>query len=535
MEFWHIFSPTGISLKGNVPNELGQRLLCRQVVPSSHGQHKLYERSAFTDGTNTIHMVVSVIHDNRICYPDGKEFYSPSEAYPEYPFAHTASRPNLVYQAVRNCLAQAGFDRSNYGTSSWNPLSYAIAEGSSAFILCNFVSHKRPHETLDAFFAKCTHGSVLRAILDYVLLAVGEKGTARFGNAPIQSCDWERVLEETGATRVVEFYKIFSHYVVEACDLRSHMIKIHSFGGITPVDKKGVQDEVKVDLGKDSLLEELYTSTKVPKFGSSDYNPQLINRYHDQGKHVYVLNNKIFEADIIVDVPKLKTHEKVGTTLGIKGCVGSIARKHCLAHFREGSPCEGGDEYQNGQFMNCLESKLGEFINTKTHSTFSNRLRMILFFLRKFILHVIGRNIGGGWIGNDTTWRMSMDIARILKHSDKIGVLCDNERRKIIGFIDGIIGGEGKGPLAPTPKPYGYLSYSDDIASGDYVAACFMGLNPEDFPIIQRAFSLPTYSLTNIKVANIQAIVNGLAYDQMKLTSLGITPFKLPTGWDRQL
>ena len=53
-------------------------------------------------------------------------------------------------------------------------------------------------KALRDFYAKCTHGSVLRAILDYVLLAL-EEGTVRFGNAPVQSCNWERVLEETGA------------------------------------------------------------------------------------------------------------------------------------------------------------------------------------------------------------------------------------------------------------------------------------------------------------------------------------------------
>ena len=135
-------------------------------------------------------------------------------------------------------------------------------------------------------------------------------------------------------------------------------------------------------------------------------------------------------------------------------------------------------------------------------------------------------------MGNDTTWRMGMDIARILKHSENTGLLHDNERRKIIVFIDGIVSGEGKGPLAPTAKPYGYLSYSDDIATGDYVAACFMGLNPESLPVIKRAFDIPSYALTKMKISEIQAVVNGTLYDQEKLKLLDIKPFKMPYGWD---
>jgi len=476
-------------------------------------------------------MTVSVIHNHQIRYPDASEFFSPSQLYPEYQFPHTGLKQNLAYDAVRNCLAQAGLDRTNYGTPSWNPLRYVISEGSSVFILCNFVYHKRPHETLEDFYSKCTHGSVLRAVIDYILLAVGEKGVVRFGNAPIQSCDWGRVLDESGAAKVLEFYRNFGRHRVEACDLRSYIVKRQLLGGIKPVDKKDEQDEVEIDLGNDSLLEELYTSTREPKFRSLDYNPQLTKRYHGKNKHVYVLNKKILDADVIVGIPKLKTHEKVGATLGIKNCVGSIAHKHCLAHFRLGSPSSGGDEYQNGLFMNSLESKLDEFISTRKHSPISNSLRTVIFILRKFIFYVLGRNVGGGWVGNNTTWRTGMDIARILKHSDKTGAMCGNEKRKLIVFIDGIVSGESNGPLMPKAKHYGYLSYGDDIVSVDYVGACFMGLNPEKIPIIRNAFSLTTYSLTKSNISEIRAIVNGLTYDQEKLRSLDIPSFKLPAGW----
>ena len=475
--------------------------------------------------------MISVIHDHQIRYPDDSEFFSPSQNYPEYPFSHIASRPNLVYHAVRNCLAQAGLDKANYGKPSWNPLRYTISEGSNVFVLCNFVYHMRPNELLSDFFAKCTHGSVLRAVLDYVILAVGENGIVRFGNAPIQSCDWDKVLEETGATKVVEFYNNFTRYLVNPCDLRSYIVKRHLLGGITVVDKKGAQDDVNIDIGKDSLLEDLFTSTNVPEFRSLDYDPKLTRTYHGQNKHIYVFNKNILEADTVVGIPKLKTHEKVGVTLGIKNCVGGIAHKHCLAHFRLGSPDRGGDEYENGQLMNRLESKMEEFTNTRTHSTCSNYFRTMTFFLRKFIHYILGRNVGGGWVGNDTTWRMSMDIVRILKHSDKTGKLCGSERRKIIGFIDGIVSGEGNGPLTPTARHCGFLSYSDDLVPGDYIGACFMGLKPEDLPIIRQAFSLSAFPLTNQAIAEIRAIVNGEVYDRRMLQSLNITPFKLPAGW----
>jgi hypothetical protein len=156
---------------------------------------------------------------------------------------------------------------------------------------------------------------------------------------------------------------------------------------------------------------------------------------------------------------------------------------------------------------------------------------MLTFVLRKFILYVLGRNVGGGWAGNDTTWRMSMDIARILKHADRTGELCCQEKRKMIEFIDGIVGGEGQGPLRPTARRVGFVSYSEDVVAGDYVAACFMGLNPTTFPVIQRAFSLATFGLTGLLPGGVSAIVNGVRLDHADLAGLRLPRFEMPAGW----
>jgi len=476
-------------------------------------------------------MITSVIFNKQISYPDSREFFSPSECYPEYQFKHTASRPNLVYRTVRECLLKGGLDKFNVGKASWNPLRYLIPEGSSVFVLCNFVYHKRPYESWSDFYAKCTHGSVLRAVIDYILLAVGETGNVKFGNAPVQSCNWDRILEETGAAKVSEFYNKDGRFSVESSDLRSHVVVRHLLGGITKIDNLKEQNEVVVDLGKDSLLEELYTLKNDPKFRIMDYSPNITTLYHDKSRHVYIFNKEILEADIIVSIAKLKTHEKAGVTLGIKSSVGGIAHKHCLAHYRLGCPKNGGDEYQNGQLINWIESELAEYARSRANRRTNNVIGIVLFMLRKIMRRGLRRNVGGGWHGNDTTWRMGMDIARILKNADNNGTLCDAECRKIIEFIDGIISGEGDGPLSPKARRHGFLSYSDDLACGDFVAACFMGLNPEEYPILREAFHLPTYPLTNAGIHEIKAIVNGLVYNHDKLTSLVITPFRLPPGW----
>src|SRR6478672_7644357 len=120
---------------------------------------------------------------------------------------------------VRACLAQAGLDRERFGTSHWNPLGAFVPCGSRVFVLANFVQHELPTQRRGDIEGKCTHGSVLRALLDYLLIAVGPNGRVKFGNAPLQNCNWELVLQQTRADKVLEFYRL-QGLKVTATDLR---------------------------------------------------------------------------------------------------------------------------------------------------------------------------------------------------------------------------------------------------------------------------------------------------------------------------
>ena len=96
---------------------------------------------------------------------------------------------------------------------------------------------------------------------------------------------------------------------------------------------------VEVELGQDSLLAALQPEGgAVPAFRVSDYNPGMTEQYHSATSHRYVVSKEVLESDVIVCVPKLKTHEKVGVTCGLKGFVGIVGSKDCLAHHRFGGP-----------------------------------------------------------------------------------------------------------------------------------------------------------------------------------------------------
>lgn len=112
---------------------------------------------------------VIIIYNSDAIYPSEAPFH-PSEVYPEYPFKEFNSNQNIVYSMVREFLRLHGFDEANYGTSQWNPLGELISPGDTVLIKPNLVKHKNKlgYDARSVF----THGSVIRAVLDYVYIAL---------------------------------------------------------------------------------------------------------------------------------------------------------------------------------------------------------------------------------------------------------------------------------------------------------------------------------------------------------------------------
>jgi hypothetical protein len=172
-------------------------------------------------------------------------------------------------------------------TSQWNPLGRYIPFGSQVFVLCNFVYHRKPYENQLAFQAKCIHGSVLRTIVDYILIAAGRQAHVLLGNAPLQSCDWNSVLTDTGVCRVIEFYQR-EGINVEGRDLRFFVARQDLLGSITRiVERNDIENTITIDLGSDSLLAE--HDQKLAQFRVADYNSFQTERHHASGRHVYII------------------------------------------------------------------------------------------------------------------------------------------------------------------------------------------------------------------------------------------------------
>ena len=211
---------------------------------------------------------------NKYKYPL-KAPYNPPINFPEYPFGDKElDGTNIVYEELRNLLFEMNLDKDNFGTKKWNPFRELIKSGDIVVLKPNMVMHENKNKT---FTTDCliTHGSIIRAILDYVYIALKGKGKIIIGDSPLQNCDFSKVIIENGTKSIVDFYKK-KGIEIELIDFRKERAIIGSSGQVRGAEKiKGdPRGYTVVDLGKDSILRDIIDDYK--KFRVQNYNPNLI-------------------------------------------------------------------------------------------------------------------------------------------------------------------------------------------------------------------------------------------------------------------
>jgi uncharacterized protein (DUF362 family) len=72
---------------------------------------------------------------------------------------------------------------------------------------------------------------------------------------------------------------------------------------------------------------------------------------------------------------------------------------------------------------------------------------------------------------------MAADLAKIVFFADAAGRLHKTPQRKILCVVDGIIGGDNRGPLAPDAKPAGCLVVGQNPVAVDMVTTRLMGFD----------------------------------------------------------
>ncbi len=448
---------------------------------------------------NILNSVVVAVSTGNEGYPSEPP-YSPSIKYPEYPFGPDtiANEVNHAYDGVRDVLRLMKLDVQHYGRKGWNPLGEIIHPGDTVVLKPNFIRDYRETKT---GLENCviTHGSIIRAALDYVYIALKGEGRIIIADAPQNDADFDTIRQIAGLDEIQQFYKQHADFDVEVYDLRSEKAK--KVDGVIIGHKRlpgDPQGYVKVNLGSNSMFAEIEHLCCL--LYGSEYDTSEIRRHHIGGVHEYLISKTILDTDCVINLSKLKTHKKTGITVCMKNTVGINGNKNWLPHHRLGTPAQGGDQFADNSMKHRIERKaMGCF----------RRLFPFLGPMRRILgrpLKTIGQSIfgdtntdtirSGNWYGNDTTWRMVIDLNRILMYTDRNGNLQDRPARNIFNIVDGIIGGEGNGPLDPTPKPAGIVVAGENPIAVDLVCTRLMDFDYKKIPLLYQAMakhSLPVY------------------------------------------
>jgi len=426
--------------------------------------------------------------------------WGPGKPYPELASLLPAEPgpPNHVYAAVRASLRALGLDAARFGTPGWNPLGDLVRRGGRIVVKPNFIRHWNPTPggSVDSVI---THGSVLRAVLDYAWLAAGPEGAVEVAEAPQHDCDFEEIRRLTGLDAIARLYEEALGVELAVIDLRREAVTYRDAVIVArrplPGDPRGYR---LVDLGSRSAF---HGSGLDPRrFRGADYDSGPTTEHHQGGRHEYLLSETVLSADLLVNLPKLKTHKKTGVTLALKNLVGINGDKNLLPHHSAGSPRAGGDEFPSGSW---LDSARGFAVELGRHLLRRGIGTGLIRAARRVENATRGEAFirSGNWYGNQTTWRMCLDLNRIVYYSDAAGAHWDapDPVRRVLTLIDGIVAGEGEGPLAPMDRPLGAILASTDPLALDVACVRLMGFDEQRIPKLREAMATSALRIGSVR------------------------------------
>jgi uncharacterized protein (DUF362 family) len=439
-------------------------------------------------------------------YAGLKPPFGPGKALPELADllgdAGADEPSNHVYAAVRAALWSLGLDAENFGSADWNPLGALTPRGSRIVLKPNFIRHWNPKADARSGRASVesviTHGAVLRAVVDYAFLAAGVEGSVTIAEAPQHDCDFEKIREIAGLDDLVRLYEDELGRELEIVDLRRESVTYRD-AVITerqplPGDPRGYR---MIDLGRSSAFEG--SGLDPRRFRGADYDPDPTTEHHRDGRNEYLLSETVLSADLVVNLPKLKTHKKTGVTLALKNLVGINGDKNLLPHHCVGSADRGGDEYPGASWVDAARSQATEVARSLLKRGVGTRW---IGWARRVEEATRGADFirSGNWYGNRTTWRMCVDLNRCFYYSDADGEDFDAPRplRTVLTVMDAVVAGEGEGPLSPRDVPVGAILAATDPVALDLVALRLMGFDEQNIPKVYEPMNDQRLRITSV-------------------------------------
>lgn len=325
--------------------------------------------NAFARGTGE-ETVVALVKDSTLPDDDDSAYrmnnppFDPPEIYPEYPYSSTnIDSDNKVYPMVREAFRL--LNPEGFGTSNWNPLGNLIDSSHNKVLV-------KPN-LVQAHYRDVCQGAVIRAVLDYVFIALQKAGGGkiRVGDAP----DGDDPLSRVAAV---------SRLDVVVSTLVSRGV---------PIDGSRVWDinnDSTFHIGLGSNSEYSSGSVSPPPAGC-----KWITHRRDSWDGKYDVAESFFWPEVIINMPKFKTHCSSGVSLAMKNLMGCLTPGE---HFYKDVPHNRNNPDDN-----------------KTDPPY-----------------------------NDSVWRGIVDITKMALYYK--GGLKGSRQRRFFVVGDGVVGTQGAGP-----------------------------------------------------------------------------------------
>jgi uncharacterized protein (DUF362 family) len=376
-----------------------------------------------------------------------------------------------------------------------------------------------------------THPAVIEAVLRWVAARLGDRGSIVICDAPQTDSSFARLREYCGLNAMVErCRRDFPGVKISLLDLRPE--EWHAVDGVTVSKTRLPGDPLgSTHIRLDAASEFVGYHGCGQLYGAS-YNMAETNEKHTGSRHEYLLCRTPMDADVFINLPKLKTHKKVGVTCALKNLVGINANKNWLPHHTEGTPDRGGDQFPAATTKARLEhSWMGAAKRVLKNSPALSRLFVPVKKAGRIIFGHTQKVVrSGNWHGNDTCWRMVLDLNKCLFFFDGAGARRTKPIR-YLAVVDGIIGGDGNGPMAPDAKPCGVILAGTHPLAVDCVAATLMGFDWRKLRLLKNAFAMRDLNFTPFQAGDIETISNKPTWNGRLDTIVETFQFKPHFGW----
>jgi uncharacterized protein (DUF362 family) len=324
-----------------------------------------------------------------------------------------------------------------------NPLGCLLSTGQTVLIMPSADHHC--HQGGKSLSSVITDPMLVRALCDYIFLAIGKCGRIIVGCAPTPSANWSALLRNTGLDELPVHYRSQGYRIVLA-DLRTIAVEIDTKGRpwrhTLPGDPHGY--------------------------------------LHVQPEGRYRVAGSLLEADAVINLPKLKTHTHSGLSGGLENMRGILAG-------------DSGDINTSG---------------VPARAYFWNRWSLVPGWLRKRAFGRAGTDLlaAEGASGESTAsrWDAILDANRIALYADRNGLMQDRQQRRVLTIVDAFIAGQGEGPLAPDPVELCCLVAGSEPVAVEVVSARLARWPASQLGHLDRAFGEQHYPLANYPLESIE-------------------------------